>query len=132
MNVPTEAEREEESRAQQAFIDSIGDLPDYQKTDFEPWVGKTFSVTGMAGEEKIELTLDDIESLKENVHKRRKNIRRFPFTLEFTAPDSFGRLVDGNYKLIPKTDPDVWFFLYVKGLDYLQAEEIIIYESVVN
>ena len=85
----------------------------------------------MNGPAPVELKLDEIESLSENVVKRRKNIRRFPFILEFTAPDK-ERLPDGAYKLTPKSKPGVEFFLMIKALDHIMEENLMIYESVLN
>lgn len=128
---PTLLTPEEERERQQAFIDSEGEIPPYEKGDFEPQVGAAFSAVGMNGPVEVELTLDDIESLPESVHKRRKDIRRFPFILEFVTPDAV-RLPDGMYRLTSKSDSEVSYFLFIKAIDQIASEKIMVYESVVN
>ena len=118
-------------RKQQAFIESVGEIPQYERSEFDPLVGEYFVLEGMNGPAPVELKLDEIESLSENVVKRRKNIRRFPFILEFTAPDK-ERLPDGAYKLTPKSKPGVEYFLMIKALDHIIEDNLMIYESVLN
>ena len=118
-------------RKTQEFFDSIGEVPSYEKADFEPWLGQSFSLRGPDGVSPVLLKLDEIVDQPENQMKRRPHIRRFPFILEFEAPDA-EELPEQTYVLTPETDSGVSFTLHVKPLDHVLEQQLMVYESILN
>lgn len=102
----------------------------HEKADFERWLNQPFSLRGADGPIEVKLTLDEILSHPEQVIKRRKNIRRFPFTLEFLGPAE--PVLDSNFYVLTAADSETSFNLYVKPLEVIEDQDIAVYESVVN